>query len=146
MPFSSTAEQLLVSIACCKEDGASPTAQPRVAFVDAFQLRVYFSVLTDEVEMSESGLDEALDSVDNFITTVEILRKLKDSTDTTTSRRKRELLLDNADRLTSKLQLHHAITKSRNPSRLSRSINSSTKPSVSLNLFARPSSRIGAKF
>jgi hypothetical protein len=144
---SITPEQL--SIACWKVDGASPTAQPRVASVDAFQLRVYFSVLTDEVASLESGLDEASDPVDNdnFITTtsLEMLRRQRDSTDTTT-RRKRELLLDNADRLTSMMHLHYAITESRNPSRLSRLANSSTKPCVSLKLFARLSSRIGAKF
>jgi hypothetical protein len=99
MPSSSiTMEQL--SIACCKVDGASPTAQRRVALVDAFQS--YFSVLNDEVATLESVLDEASDCADNSITSLEMLRKLKDSTDTTT-RRKRELLLDNADRLTSML-------------------------------------------
>jgi hypothetical protein len=93
MPFSSiNAEQL--SIASCKVDGASPTARHKVALVDAFQ--PYFSVLTEEI-------GEASDCVDNSIITLEMLRKLKDSTDTTT-RRKRELLLDNVDRLTSKLQ------------------------------------------
>jgi hypothetical protein len=98
MPFSSiNAEQL--SIASCKVDGASPTARQRVALVDAFQ--PYFSVSTHEVATLESGIDESC--VDNSIISLEVLRKLKDSTDTTT-RRKRELLLDNADRLTSKLK------------------------------------------
>jgi hypothetical protein len=101
-PSSITMEQL--SIACCKVDGASPTAQPRVALADAFQ--PYFSVLTNEVATLESGYDEASDCVDNSLTIFEVLRKLKDSTDTTT-RRKRELLLDNADRLISKLQAHY---------------------------------------
>jgi hypothetical protein len=100
MPSSSiTMEQL--SIACCKVDGASSTAQCQVALVDAFQ--PYLSVRDDEVATLESVLDEALNCVDNSITTLEMLRKLKDSTDTIT-RRKRELLLDNADRLTSMLQ------------------------------------------
>jgi hypothetical protein len=94
-----TMEQLFTG--CCKVDGASPTGQPRVALVDAFQ--PYFFVLGDEVATLDSGLDEASDSVDNSIPTLEMRRKLKDSTDTTT-RRKRELLLDNVDHLTSKLQ------------------------------------------
>jgi hypothetical protein len=102
MPSPSiTVEQL--SIACCQVDGASPTAQPRVALADAFQ--PYFSIPTDEIATLESVLDEASDCVDNSLTIFEMLRNLKDSTDTTT-RRKRELLLDNADRLTSKLQAH----------------------------------------
>jgi hypothetical protein len=100
MPSSSiTAEQL--SIACCKVVVASPSAQRRVTLVRAFH--PYVSVLTDEVATLESGLDESLDIVETSVTTLEMLRTLKDSTDTTT-RRKRELLLDNADRLTSKLQ------------------------------------------
>jgi hypothetical protein len=86
------------SIACCTVDGASPTAARRVA--DAFQ--PYFSIPT-EVVTKESALDEALDIVETSVPISEILRKLNDSTDTTT-RRKPELLLDNADRLTSKLQ------------------------------------------
>jgi hypothetical protein len=99
MPSSSiTTEQL--SIACCTVDDASPTAQRRVALADAFQ--PYFSIPTEVVTL-ESGLDEALDIVETSVTTLEMLRKLKGSTDTTT-RWKRELLLDNADRLSSKLQ------------------------------------------
>jgi hypothetical protein len=93
---SITMEQL--SIACRTVDGASPTAERRVA--DAFQ--PYFSIST-EVVTKESALDEALDVVETSVPISEILRKLNDSIDTTT-RRKRELLLDNADRLTSKLQ------------------------------------------
>jgi hypothetical protein len=101
MPSSSiTAEQL--PIACCKVDGASPTAQRRVALVDAFE--THFSVLNDEVATLESGIDEASAIVETSVTPFEMLRKLKDSTDTTT-RRKRELLLDNADYLTSNLQV-----------------------------------------
>jgi hypothetical protein len=100
MPFSSiNAEQL--SIASCKVDGASPKAQPRVALVDAFL--PHFSVITGEVANLEFGLDEASSCVDNSIITLAMLRRLKNPTDTTT-RRKRELLLDNADRLTSKLK------------------------------------------
>jgi hypothetical protein len=91
-------EQL--SIACSTVDDAPPTAQRRVALADAFQ--AYFSIPTVVVPV-ESALDKALDIVKTSVTTLEILRKLKDSTDTTI-RRKRELLLDNSDRLTSKLQ------------------------------------------
>jgi hypothetical protein len=149
MPSSSiTAEQ--PSITCCKLDGASPTAQPRVALVDALQLRVYISVLTDEVATLESGLGGASDCFDNSITSLEILRKQRDSTDTTT-RRKRELLLDNADRLTSRLmqERNHPESESQSFESIGGSVRrsgNSTKPSVALKLFARLRSRIGAKF
>jgi hypothetical protein len=86
-----------VSTACCKADGALPTANRRLALVVAFQ--------PYEVATFESVLDGDSDCVDNSLTIFELLRNLKDSTDTTT-RRKRELLLDNADHLTSKLQAH----------------------------------------
>jgi hypothetical protein len=101
------------------------------------------SDLTDEVATLEFGLDEASDCVDNSIITLEMLRKLKDSTDTTT-RRKRELLLDNADRLRSKLQ---ARNYRESGSQTFESIGkSSTKPGESLKLLERLSSRIGEKF
>jgi hypothetical protein len=100
MPSSSIKTEQL-STACCNVDGASPPTPRRVALADAFQ--PYFAVSTDEVATLESAIDEASSCVDNSTLTLEMLRKMKDSTDTAT-RRKRELLLDNSDRLTSRLQ------------------------------------------